>query len=163
MRTRIQGLAIPPAWTDVWICVYEDGHLLAIGNDGQFARLCECLGRPELAAEPRYATMPARNANRAALHAELDRLLAVRGAEEWFPILRTAGVPAAPILDVAEGVGLAEELGLEPVALTGSGERRIPTIRHPIGFDRARIDYSQAPPRHDADREGVLAWLDGGD
>ena len=33
VRTRIQGLAIPPAWTDVWICVYEDGHLLAIGND----------------------------------------------------------------------------------------------------------------------------------
>jgi DNA topoisomerase-1 len=32
-RVRIQGLAIPPAWTDVWICAYEDGHLLAIGSD----------------------------------------------------------------------------------------------------------------------------------
>jgi DNA topoisomerase-1 len=33
VRARIQSLAIPPAWRDVWICLYEDGHLLAIGND----------------------------------------------------------------------------------------------------------------------------------
>lgn len=33
VRARIQSLAIPPAWTDVWVCSYEDGHLLAIGND----------------------------------------------------------------------------------------------------------------------------------
>ena len=33
VRARIESLAIPPAWRDVWICVYEDGHLLAIGDD----------------------------------------------------------------------------------------------------------------------------------
>jgi DNA topoisomerase-1 len=32
-RVRLAALAIPPAWTDVWICAYEDGHLLAIGKD----------------------------------------------------------------------------------------------------------------------------------
>ncbi len=32
-RVRIQALAIPPAWTEVWICAFEDGHLLAIGYD----------------------------------------------------------------------------------------------------------------------------------
>ena len=33
VRARIESLAIPPAWRDVWICLYEDGHLLAIGED----------------------------------------------------------------------------------------------------------------------------------
>src|SRR6476646_2680696 len=33
VRLRIQALAIPPAWSDVWICAFEDGHLLAIGQD----------------------------------------------------------------------------------------------------------------------------------
>lgn len=38
IRTRIESLAIPPAWTDVWICLYEDGHLLAIGEDDRGRR-----------------------------------------------------------------------------------------------------------------------------
>jgi DNA topoisomerase-1 len=33
VRARIESLAIPPAWRDVWICLYQDGHLLAIGED----------------------------------------------------------------------------------------------------------------------------------
>jgi DNA topoisomerase-1 len=33
VRVRIEALAIPPAWTEVWICAFDDGHLLAIGND----------------------------------------------------------------------------------------------------------------------------------
>jgi DNA topoisomerase I len=37
-RVRIQALAIPPAWTDVWICAFEDGHLLAIGTDDRGRR-----------------------------------------------------------------------------------------------------------------------------
>jgi DNA topoisomerase-1 len=32
-KVRLTALAIPPAWTEVWICAFEDGHLLAIGND----------------------------------------------------------------------------------------------------------------------------------
>lgn len=38
VRLRLQALAIPPAWTDVWICAFEDGHLLAIGNDDRGRR-----------------------------------------------------------------------------------------------------------------------------
>jgi DNA topoisomerase-1 len=38
VRARIESLAIPPAWTDVWICLYEDGHLLAIGEDDRGRR-----------------------------------------------------------------------------------------------------------------------------
>jgi DNA topoisomerase-1 len=38
VKLRITALAIPPAWTDVWICAFDDGHLLAIGNDDKGRR-----------------------------------------------------------------------------------------------------------------------------
>jgi DNA topoisomerase-1 len=38
VRDRIQKLAIPPAWRDVWICTWEDGHILAVGNDDRGRR-----------------------------------------------------------------------------------------------------------------------------
>ena len=54
----------------------------------------------------------------------------------------------------------AERLGLDPVAPTGRGERVIPTVRHPIEYASGAVDYSQAPPHLDGDRERVLAWLE---
>jgi DNA topoisomerase I len=38
VRERIAKLAIPPAWRNVWICTYEDGHLLAVGEDERSRR-----------------------------------------------------------------------------------------------------------------------------
>lgn len=134
--------------------------VVAVGNDAQFRRLCEVLGLPGTGHDPRFATMSARNANRRELRTILVQRLVTRGADEWFAELRAATVPAGPILTVAGGIELAEELGLEPVAVTGSGSRRVPTVRHPIGYGRTSVDYSQAPPRLDADRERVLRWLE---
>jgi crotonobetainyl-CoA:carnitine CoA-transferase CaiB-like acyl-CoA transferase len=134
--------------------------VLAIGNDGQFARLCGVLGVPELADDPHYATMGARNAHRGELRAILAERLRARPADEWFERLRAAGVPSGPIQGVDGGVRLAERLGLRPVAPAGRGSRVIPTVRHPIDYANATVDYSQAPPALDADRARVLAWLD---
>jgi len=134
--------------------------VLAVGNDGQFARLCEVLGMPQLAEDPRYATMGARNAHRDDLRGILSERLRTRGADEWFALLRAVGVPSGPILGVDGGVKFAESLGLEPVAVAGRGDRVIPTVRHPIAYGSAEVDYSQAPPKLDADRERVLEWLE---
>ncbi|ROR73275.1 CaiB/BaiF CoA transferase family protein [Bogoriella caseilytica] len=133
--------------------------IIAVGNDRQFVRLCELLEVPELATDERFATMGARNRHRDTLRPLLAARLAARGAMDWFDRFRAAGVPSAPILTVAEGVDFAADLGLEPVAVAGNGERRIPTVRHPVRFDSSEVDYHQAPPRLDADRDRVLRWL----
>ncbi len=133
--------------------------VLAVGNDGQFARLCEVLGVPQVAVDERFATMGARNAHRDELRGILSERLQTRGADEWFDLLRAVGVPSGPILGVDGGVRFAESLGLEPVALAGRGDRVIPTVRHPIGYASGGVDYSQAPPTLDGDRERVMAWL----
>jgi crotonobetainyl-CoA:carnitine CoA-transferase CaiB-like acyl-CoA transferase len=78
-----------------------DGHvILAVGNDGQFVRLCEVIGRPELARDPRFCTNPARVAHRAELVPTLASLFAGRRSEEWIAALETAGVPCGPIHDL---------------------------------------------------------------
>lgn len=134
--------------------------VVAVGNDSQFAALCRCIDLPSLAADSRFATNEARNANRTELRVLLTQRLTTRPATEWFELLTSANVPAAPILTVAEGTRLADELGLAPVVETGVGERRIPAIRNPIRFTASELDYSKAPPALDADREQVLRWLD---
>ena len=137
-----------------------DGPLvLAVGNDRQFAALCDVIGRAELATDPRFATAPQRSTNREALRALLIAALAVRPAQAWFDELSAAGVPCAPILDVGEGVALAERLGLAPVVETGPDARPIRTIRNPITFSRTPPSYDLPPPALDGDADAVRRWL----
>lgn len=137
----------------------DNDLVIAVGNDGQFRRLCAILGAEHLAEDEAFATMPSRNRNRDLLRRELSTLLRTRGAEEWFRELRAARVPSGPIQDVGGGIRLAHSLGLEPIVEAGAGDRRIPTIRHPITYSTSAVGYSQAPPRLDADRDRVLSWI----
>jgi crotonobetainyl-CoA:carnitine CoA-transferase CaiB-like acyl-CoA transferase len=133
--------------------------VIAVGNDSQFGRLCDVIGVGELAADERFSTMMSRNLNRDALHHIIAAHLRTRTSAEWFETLRRVKVPSGPIQGVEGGIRLAESLGLEPIAETGNGARRIPTVRHPISYSASQIDYGQAPPRLGADRDRVSAWL----
>ena len=75
--------------------------MLAVGNDRQFAALCEAVGAPELADDERFATNPARVEHRAALREALEERLAARPAAEWAAALTDARVPAGEVNDVA--------------------------------------------------------------
>jgi crotonobetainyl-CoA:carnitine CoA-transferase CaiB-like acyl-CoA transferase len=134
--------------------------IIAVGNDSQFAAVCRCLHLPELASDARFATMAARNEHRAQLRELLSAQLVHRDAQEWYSILTNAGVPAAPILNVAEGAAFAGELGLEPIVTAGSCASGVPTIRNPIGLSRSAADYGVAPTALDEDRDAILTWLD---
>jgi crotonobetainyl-CoA:carnitine CoA-transferase CaiB-like acyl-CoA transferase len=141
-----------------------DGDLIVVaGNNGQFRTLCEALDVPELAADPRYTTPADRNSRREELRPVLEESLRRHTAAEWFEILTAAGIPCAPIQDVAAGVALAERLGLEPVVNAGSEGDSIPTIRNPITFSATPPTYDLRPPRLDGDRESVLTWLERAD
>ncbi|MFI7157590.1 CaiB/BaiF CoA transferase family protein [Micromonospora chalcea] len=133
-----------------------DGELVVIaGNDAQFRTLCRVLGVPELAGDARFR----RNADRVAHRDELRPLLVAalsrRGSAEWFGELRAAGVPCSPINSVAEGVALAQRLGLEPVATTGG----VPGIRNPIGLSGTPPRYELPPPQLDEHGAALRAWL----
>lgn len=81
----------------------SDGWLnLAVGNDKLWAAFCALVERPDLAAHPDFATNPKRVANRPALLAALEPILAAKPKAHWLEALEKAGIPAGPILDLAE-------------------------------------------------------------
>jgi crotonobetainyl-CoA:carnitine CoA-transferase CaiB-like acyl-CoA transferase len=80
-----------------------DGEVIvAVGNDRQFARLCEIIGGPELAEDERFRTNPGRVVNRAVLIPLLEEALRSHGREALSDALEAAGIPSGPINDVAD-------------------------------------------------------------
>jgi crotonobetainyl-CoA:carnitine CoA-transferase CaiB-like acyl-CoA transferase len=139
-----------------------DGDIIVIaGNDGQFARLCEVLGIPELVGDPRFAHNQDRTANRDELRPLLVERLATRTKDEWFRDLLAAGVPCGPINTIDEGVAYANELGLDPVVTVGDGDAAVPSVRNPVTFSRTPTRYVLPPPGLDEHGTELRAWLAG--
>lgn len=136
--------------------------VLAVGNDAQFRHLMSALGHPEVGSDPRYATNEERVRNRDALVGLLATVLATRSADDWQGIIAAAGVPCGPINDIAQGIDLAESLGLDPVVEIDD-PRRAATQRHaanPVRYSRTPPTYRSAPPEIDEDRRAVLDLID---
>jgi crotonobetainyl-CoA:carnitine CoA-transferase CaiB-like acyl-CoA transferase len=137
-----------------------DGDLvIAAGNDRQFARLCQLLGAPELASDPRFAQNAGRTAHRGELRSLLAARLAARTSAAWFEELTAAGIPCGPINTVADGVATADNLGLRPIVTAGEGPAGIPGIRNPISMSATPPDYPLPPPALDEHGAEVRAWL----
>jgi crotonobetainyl-CoA:carnitine CoA-transferase CaiB-like acyl-CoA transferase len=133
---------------------------VAVGNDAQVRRLCEVLGAPELADDPRFTRNEDRTANRDELRPLLTERLAGRSAADWFGELIKVGLPCGPINTVQGGVEFAREIGLEPVVTAGQGEAARPTVRHPLTFSATPPRYDLPPPKLDEHGEEIRAWLD---
>lgn len=122
--------------------------VLAVGNDRQFAALCEVLGAPALAEDARFRANADRVAHREELRAELESRLAGASAEQWAGRLTEAGVPAGVVNDIAGAFTLAERLGLDPIVeleREGGGEPARLT-RNPIRLSATPPRYRSAPP-----------------
>ncbi len=144
----------------------EGDLVLAVGNDRQFAALCDVLGKPGLAQDERFASNGDRVAHREGLREALAELLATRPAAEWAASLTEVRVPAGVVNDVAGAFELARTLGLEPIVDVpvtggdpgpeGDGEGDpgphtnrapgVPLTRNPIGLSRTPPTYRSAPP-----------------
>ena len=137
-----------------------DGELIiTAGNDGQFRRLCEVLGLPELVEDPRFRRNEDRTANRDELRPLLVERLRTRPKLEWFRDIIAAGVPCGPINTVDQGVAFAEEVGLDPVVTVGEGAAAVPSVRNPIRFSETPADYRLPPPGLDEHGEEIRRWL----
>jgi len=136
--------------------------VIAVGNDGQFARLCAVLGAPGLALDERFATNESRVVHREALAAELGRLLGAHGADHWEPRIMAAGVPCGAINDMATAFALADRLGLEPVVQIDDPRRDQPQrqVANPVRYSRTPVEYRTAPPLIGEDRSRVLELLE---
>jgi formyl-CoA transferase len=125
---------------------------IACGNDRQFARLCEVL---EIAPDPKFATNPARVANREELVVILEDALRMRKAADWERLLTAAGVPAGLVEDIGEAIGRATSLGLDPLVAVGENRQ----VRHPVRYAEARTAPATRPPRLGEHTDMIRTWL----
>ena len=120
-----------------------DGHLiLAVGSDEQFRRLCQEIGRPELASDERFATNRGRVENRARLVPELAQALHLRPTAAWLELFEAAGIPNAPINAI-------DQVFAEPQAAARAIRVEIP---HPYGVApsvASPVKLSDTPPRYE--------------
>lgn len=136
--------------------------LMTCLTEPQWRGLCDAMGRPDLAADPRFADLPARQRNAAVLRAEIEAAFAADTPEGWERRLAARGVPSAPINDLAGAL-----------AHPALAERRFTTERPgPPGIGRnihtvnpaflARPDgpgSDRGPPGHGAHTEEILAEI----
>jgi crotonobetainyl-CoA:carnitine CoA-transferase CaiB-like acyl-CoA transferase len=140
----------------------RDGYLmLAVGNDGQFGKCMVCLELEALRDDPRYATNPARVANRESLVEALKITFARHDTGYWLDRLLTAGVPAGPINDLAQVFAspYVQERGLLRSFARRQGPD-IPTVANPVRFSGTPARYANAPPWLGEQTEEVMQeWL----
>jgi crotonobetainyl-CoA:carnitine CoA-transferase CaiB-like acyl-CoA transferase len=137
-----------------------DGELIIVaGNDLQFRKLAQVLGVPELPGDPRFGRNEDRTAHRDQLRPLLVERLRTRTKMEWFRELIAAGVPCGPINTIDQGVAFADEVGLDPVVITGQGAAAMPTVRNPITFSETPPSYRLPPPALDEHGAEIRRWL----
>jgi crotonobetainyl-CoA:carnitine CoA-transferase CaiB-like acyl-CoA transferase len=126
--------------------------VLAVGNERQFADLCEVIGRPDLFGDERFASNAARVEARSELRRELEAALASRPARAWAEELTARGVPAGTVNDVAAAFALAGDLGLDPIIAVPRGDGGATRLtRNPIRLSATPVSYRAPPPPRPGD------------
>lgn len=127
--------------------------IVAVGNDRQFAALARLLDRADWAADPRFATNPARLANRATLIPLIEAEMLTRPQPDWLAALEAAGIPCGPVNDLA--AAFAEpQVAARGLIVDIAGT---PTIAQPMRFSASPVVYNRPPPKLGEHTAEVLA------
>ncbi|ESQ75241.1 CaiB/BaiF CoA-transferase family protein [Asticcacaulis sp. AC402] len=121
-----------------------DGHvIIAVGNDGQFQKLCIALGAPDIAADPAYATNALRVAARMDLQSMLQPFLLQHTRADMLDLLERHGVPAGPINRI-EDVFADPQIVHRGLKLELDG---VPSVASPIVIDGQRMAADTPSPK----------------
>ena len=135
----------------------DGDFIIAVGNDGQFRKLCEVAGLPQLAGDPRFASNKARVAHRGELIPLLRQATVFKTTAEWIALLERAGVPCGPINDLAQVFAdpQVQARGLRIELANGLGSRT-PLVASPLRLSETPVQYRNAPPLLGEHSEQVL-------
>ena len=126
--------------------------VIAVANDRLFGTLAATLGKPELAADPRFATDGQRSDNDETLRIEIEEFTTERTVTELCEIFDTAGIPNSPVLDFAEAVD--GPIGTDRKLTAADPRTGHAYLGHPLLVDGTRPASTLPAPRlgeHNAD------------
>lgn len=123
-----------------------DGEvIIAAANDRLFQKLARALGRPDWIADERFKTNPLRLANKAALIPQIQAIVRQASSAHWVEHLEAAGVPCAPVQDLADVVVEPQTAALGMIEKLPGVELGL--IGLPLSFDGERPPMRQRAPR----------------
>ncbi len=141
----------------------DGAMLLAIGNNGQFARFCEAVGHPEWAQDPRYASNTLRVTHRSDLIPAMEAVTRTRSTAEWIALLEDKAVPCGPINTIAQAFDdeqvQARGLRLVQPRDAGDGIAQIAGVASPLRLAANPPVLRHAPPALGQHTDEVLAEL----
>jgi crotonobetainyl-CoA:carnitine CoA-transferase CaiB-like acyl-CoA transferase len=118
--------------------------MIAAGNDNLYRRLCATLGRPDLGEDTRFLTNGDRVVNRGVLVPMIEEITRTWDIEELMAALDKAGIPNAPLQNVAQ---VTDHPQTHAVGILQEGpEGALPTVGLPLAFDGERSSYERAAP-----------------
>ncbi len=138
-----------------------DGYfMLAVGNDGQFARFCALAGMEDAARDERFATNPARVKNREALVRLIRAQTLGQTTAFWIDELGKVNVPCGPINDIGQVLESEQaqlrgmRIRMEDSRAAGGGAE---LIGNPMKLSKTPVSYRRFPPRLGEHTRQVLA------
>lgn len=141
----------------------DGAMLLAIGNDGQFARWCEAAGRPEWSRDARFSTNTARVHHRATLIPAMEELTRQRSTAQWVALLEDKAVPCGPINDIGQAFAdphvVARGLRLDLPRTAGDGIASVAGVASPLRLSEHPPVLRNAPPALGQHTDEVLREL----
>ena len=145
----------------------DGAMLLAIGNDGQFARFAHAAGQPQWAADARFATTSARVRNRVELVAAMAEVTRTRSTAQWIADLEHRAVPCGPINDIGQAFddaqvrarGLIVEQARSASAVSAEGVQAVRSVASPLRLQATPPVLTRAAPALGEHTEEVLRAL----
>jgi crotonobetainyl-CoA:carnitine CoA-transferase CaiB-like acyl-CoA transferase len=141
-----------------------DGHIvLAVGNDAQFAKLCDLVGKIDVSRDVRFATNAARVAHRAEVVAMVSSWMVEHETSAWCARLDAVGVPCAPLRSIDQVFQSPQVLARGMLIKTGCGAEgaagSVPLVAAPVLFDGKRAAARRGPPQLDQDGAALRQGL----
>ena len=142
----------------------DQAIVVAVGNDGQFARFAALLGHPEWAGDPAFATNAARVAARDRLVPAIAAIIAARPASDWLDLLEAQGIPAGPINSILQALAdpQAAFRGMR-VEAGGGALGAVLMVGSPVRLDGERIDAPLPPPALGEHGDLLGEWIGAGE
>lgn len=137
--------------------------IIAAGNDGLFVKMCEALGRPDLAADPDYKTNALRQKHHNKLEHEIESVLKAKPTTHWIDVVSRGGVPCGPINNIEQAIAHPQVAARNMLVSVPDGSGGTLTLAgNPLkmsAFDDPKM--RKAAPDLDADRSSILSFIDG--
>ena len=142
----------------------SDGSMIiAAGNDSLFIKMCEALGRPDMATDPAYKSNALRQKAQKKLKHEIESVLKTNTTDHWIAVVSKGGVPCGPINNVKQAIAHPQVAARNMLVEVPDGSGGTLTLAgNPLKMSACEDPKTRrAAPDLDSDRQAILSYIGG--